>query len=269
MEDSLVRQMGGVPLIDDDVNLSGIATLACAVRRQLGRVLDANLREFLEPVRAYSCYQVAYPKLGPERPSEELAAEQAAAVQVACAEILAVAPEWRAAFAIPLRWRRVKEDIASSTCPRVPQTIFFGARAFANRVLLQEHIVHELSHTWLGMIGEVSPLTHPSHANYVLPSGTGNKEYWNLLFALSFAVTAIRFYTARHRAGRSEADEPARMQYLRSYSRGCIAQANAESEKLCAPGRDILKSCLRYLDAEDLTTNGASRLEMKIELAIR
>jgi len=254
VEVSLVSQMGGVPLIDDNVNFSGIATLACAVRRRLCQCDSDNLREFLDPVRAYACYQMAYSQLGlgPQRQSDDLTAEQALAVQAACQEILALTPQWRPAFAIPLRWRRVSEDIASSTNPRVPQTIFFGVRAFANPVLLQEHIVHELSHTWLGMIGEVSPLTYASHQNYVLPSGTPNKEYWNLLFALSYAISAIRFYKARQRAGRTKADEHARVQYLRSYSRGCIAQARAEPEKLCPPGHDILESCRRYLDVDEL-----------------
>lgn len=250
MEDNFVSQMGGVPLIDNDVNYVGIATLACAVRRRLGQEPNANLREFLEPVRAYTCYQTAYPKLGPERLSEELTSEQVAAVEVACSEILIVMPEWRTAFAIPLRWRLVRENIASSTNPRVPQTIFFGAKAFTNILKLQEQIVHELSHTWLGMIGEVSPLSYPSQANYILPSGTKNKEYWNLIFALSFAITAIRFYEARHRSGRFEDGDYTRIQYLKNYSRGCIAQANSEPKKLRAAGRAILETCQRYIYTE-------------------
>jgi hypothetical protein len=249
--------MGGVPLIDDGVNFSGIATLACEVRRRLGGDSGGDLREFLDPFRAYTCYQLAYPQLGLIRPSEELTAEQEAAVQAACREILAVVPEWRLAFAIPLRWRRVKEDIASSTNPRVPQTIFFGERAFLNPILLQEHIVHEVSHTWLGMIGEVSPLTRPSLANYVLPSGTKNKEYWNLLFALSFAVSAIRFYKARQRFWGSNDTDSARMQYLHKYSQGCIAQVDAEPEKQCPSGREILMSCRRYLDNDAPVVTGA------------
>lgn len=251
-QDSLVARMGGVPMIDDNVNVAGIATLACAVRRRLGQEPKADLREFLDPIRAYRSYQTAYSKvgLGPERNSSPLSDEQEKAVKAASEQLLTVMPQWRSIFAIPIRWRVVPEDILSSTNPRVPQTICFGSRVFANPVRLQEHIAHEMSHTWLGMIGEVSPLTEPSHQNYVLPSGTPNKEYWNLLFALGFAVTAVRFYMAREKAGLSSPAEAARTQYLAGYSRGCIAQAEAEAEKLHPPGRDVLESCRRFLDTQ-------------------
>jgi hypothetical protein len=256
-ENSLVGQIGGVPMIDREVDVSVAASLAAAMRRRLSGT-SGEIAGFLDPVRAYQIYQDAYPELSPERKSCDLLGSQSDEVQAAREEILDVMPEWRLAFAIPIRWRFVSEPILSSTNPRVPQTIFLGIRSFEDSVTLQESIVHEMSHTWLGMIGEVSPLTNASSETYVLPSGTGNKEYWNLLYALCFAVSAIRYYQARARAGRAAPSEAARIDYLRGYSQGCIDQAEKEPEKLRAPGRDIVDSCKRFLAALEPAVRAAA-----------
>jgi hypothetical protein len=54
----LVADLGGLPMIDDKVNFSALATLACAVRQRLDNKRQ-KLAAYLQPELASACYRCA------------------------------------------------------------------------------------------------------------------------------------------------------------------------------------------------------------------
>lgn len=243
MRTCLVSALGGVPMINDAVNASTLATLACAVRRKL----DADkqpLVDYLQPELAIDCYRNAkiQPSLLPDSVAPNM--DEMKVIQVICDDIVSVVPQWNAHFSIPIRWRLMTE-CASLSNRLLPQTIFLGREALQSP-RLPEHIVHEVSHTWVGMIGEVAPLATGYDPVYTLPSGTANKTTGQVIYALTFAVTAVRYYRARIGAGTGDSIEENRLRWLESYSKGCL-QLLESSKNLLPNGAFIADSCRTFL----------------------
>lgn len=243
MKTCFVSALGGVPMINDSVNASTLATLACAVRRRL----DSNkqpLADYLQPELAIDSYRNA--KIQPSLLPDSVApnAGEMKIIQAICDDVVSIVPEWRAHFSIPIRWR-VMSECASLSNRLLPQTIFLGREALQSP-RLAEHIVHEVSHTWVGMIGEVAPLATGYDPVYTLPSGTMNKTTGQVIYALTFAVTAIRYYRERAAAGMIDSIEKSRLVWLESYSKGCL-QLLESSKNLLPNGAFIADSCRAFL----------------------
>jgi hypothetical protein len=241
----LVADLGGLPMIDDDVNFTTLATLACAVRQRL----DNNkqpLAAYLQPEIARACYRHASSKPATELDSVAFEHADTEIIQHVCQDvIISTVPTWHLSFSIPLCWRCLVTDISSSSNPLIPQHIFLGKRSLGSSKLA-EYIVHEVSHTWVGMISEITSLAKRSEPVHVLPSGTSGKEITQVIYALTFAVTAVRFYRAKVVAGCNTIDDDRRLSYLENYANGCLKIVEP-SEKLTSDGALIVDSCRCFL----------------------
>ena len=117
-------------------------------------------------------------------------------------------------------------DQISLTNRLLPQYIFLGESAFDSMIALQETVVHELSHIWYGFISEVFDFQTPdSPTDFVLPSGTKNRNVTIVFFAALFAAAAIKFYQ-RFNENSTSVKTAQRLNYLNSYLDGCIDLLN-------------------------------------------
>jgi hypothetical protein len=239
-----VADLGGLAMVDDGVNTVALATLVCAVRRRL----DAErqpLIAYLQPELARDCYRNASILPIMELDAVDLIGEELQAIYTACADIVVTIPAWKPYFGIPIRWCRLLSNMSSSSNPVIPQHIFIGERGLRS-ARLPEYIVHEISHTWVGMAAEVAPLALCDEPIHVLPSGTPNKTVGQVIYALTFAATAVRFYRARIAADRRVQGEIDRLRWLEDYTAGCLRIVDS-SDKLLPNGAFMAESCRRFL----------------------
>lgn len=246
MSACLVADVGGLPMVDDCVKHSAIITLACAVRQRLD-CKRKPLNHYLQPELARACYGRASSQPVTELESIDPLPDEMQLIQNVCDGIVAAVPQWKVHFALPLRWRRLVNDLASSSNPIIPQHIYLGGSGLSSP-RLPELIVHEVSHTWVGMIAEVSALALPGEPVHVLPSGTANKEIRQVMYALTFAATAVRFYRARINQGQYHEQDSDRLQHLEWYTSGCLDIVES-SELLLPNGRLMADSCRRILNS--------------------
>jgi hypothetical protein len=244
MSDCLVAELGGLPMIDDEVKISALATLACAVRQRLDK-RKHSLSAYLQPELARACYRHASTRPIIALDSVVLDRAEMERIQRACKHVISIVPAWKAIFSLPLCWRCLVIDMHSSSNPLIPQHIYLSKRSIGSS-RLAELIVHEVSHTWLGMIAEITPLAERGEPIHVLPSGTSGKEITQVMYALTFAVTAVRFYRAKTFAGCDTTEDRRRLDYLKSYADGCLKIVEP-SENLTFDGISIAKSCRRFL----------------------
>lgn len=244
MSACLVADLGGLPMIDDAFKASAIATLACAVRQRLDNKRQP-LEAYLQPDLAHECYRTGSRRPVAQMESMDPSPGDLVMVRLACADIVATVPQWRPHFSVPLHWRKLVTDMASSSNPMIPQHIYLGERGIRSH-RLREYIVHEVSHVWVAMIAEVAPLAERSEAINVLPSGTAGKDIGQVIYALTFAATAVRFYRALVQADRHTAADVARLSDLEHYANGCL-EIVEPSGKLNHNGTLVAESCRRIL----------------------
>jgi hypothetical protein len=244
MTQCLVADLGGMPMVDDAFNNPAIATLACAVRQRLDGKRQP-LAAYLQPEIARECYRNASKRPTAELTSVDPSSAEMDAIRMACDDIVCTVPQWKMHFSLPLRWRKLVQDWSSSSNPLIPQHIFLGERGIRS-YRLREYIVHEVSHIWVGLIAEVAPLAERSDPVQVLPSGTAGKDIGQVIYALTFAATALRFYRALIAAGRAAEEDLERLRYLENYTCGCL-QIVEPSGKLTPSGTVVAASCRRIL----------------------
>ncbi|ASU38014.1 hypothetical protein hmeg3_06685 [Herbaspirillum sp. meg3] len=246
MNHCLVADLGGLPMIDEEVKTSALATLVCAVRQRLDNKKQP-LTAYLQPELARDCYRHASTQPVTELDSIPLNKADIDTIQRTCKDVISIVPKWQSIFSVPLCWRRLVDDIFSSSNPLIPQHIYLGEGGISSP-RLAEYIVHEVSHTWVGMIAEITPLAERSEPIHVLPSGTSGKEITQVIYALTFAVTAVRFYRAKIFAGCNTVDDGNRLTYLENYADGCLKIVEP-SGKLTSNGIFIAESCRRFLSS--------------------
>ncbi|WP_050461607.1 hypothetical protein [Herbaspirillum autotrophicum] len=242
----LVAELGGLPMIDDEVKISTLATLACAIRQRLDNEKQ-SLAAYLQPELARACYHNAYTQPVTELDSVEMNKSDMEKILSTCKEVVSLVPKWQSIFSIPLCWRRLVGDIFSSSNPLIPQHIYLGKNSL-NSPRLAEYIIHEVSHTWIGMITEIAPLAERSEPIHVLPSGTSGKEITQVMYALTFAVSAVRYYREKVASGCNTIEDNMRLIYLENYADGCLKLIEP-SGKLTSNGIFIATSCHRFLSS--------------------
>ncbi|WP_141100919.1 hypothetical protein [Roseateles aquatilis] len=243
----LVSEIGGAPFLDDGLQTSSLATLACAVRqRNAGNARPLN--DYLQPSVARQCYLHTHAQPIPELPSTELAADNVESIQATCQRIVKIMPIWRGLFSLPIAWKLLGSDLISSSNPLIPQYIFLGRRAFNGPQPLEEIIIHELSHIWVAMIAEVAPLAAPTGPIYTLPSGTSGKNAVQILYAATFATAVVRYFRACVSSGNASDQEIARLKRRESYAAGCL-DIISDSNQLLEDGRFLAASCKRILES--------------------
>lgn len=191
-------EFGGYPLLDDsfarDRALVAVACARCYRLTGHGRPTADELRRVLLPEEA-----VRVRRLDLDLPMEssELTAERALAVSAALESVRRAVPTWAPLLDVPWRFRQLEDGgraIGASTFAW-PQHVFLGDRAFASHHELTEQLVHELSHGWLYLLEELSPLQHEGCTRLItLPSGTSERGVSELLGALHVVANLRRLW---------------------------------------------------------------------------
>ncbi|WP_184013399.1 hypothetical protein [Glaciimonas immobilis] len=218
--DNLLTLLNGLPFIDATFKPQVLLTLVASLRSEADQRYLPFLNDYLVPDNALRIYQRLMKKM-PTRPeSAFLNDSRIELVNKAIRRILEKHPEWNALLTISIEWRKLTTGQISLTNPVFPQFIFLGESAFADELLLEETIVHEMSHVWCGFIAEIIDFQKKnSLAKLTLPSGTKNKSVRGVLFAGLFAAAAIKFYYVEGKIFPKCED---RIAFLENYLSGCI-----------------------------------------------
>lgn len=227
-----IDELGGVPFVDEHFNharfLSALAGTrsAFAVNDQ-----EPTFIRCLEPEHAVVLYGTRVSGKGFHPPGRQMSAEEIVSVARALYRIRETAPDWRPYFDLSVEVVRWNSKKMSMTNPFIPQTVFLGDGAFFSSAgILEEIMVHEYAHVWLGMLAEIRDFQKPDcPGNYVLPSGTGSKDPRGILLAAHFAAAVISYLQFYVNDGRCIGRMSERLDYLRWYLQAALSLPIHES----------------------------------------
>jgi len=221
---SIIDELKGLPMIDRGFNCQLLLSLVAHHRSNISHKTVA-LNDCVSPDMAYRLY-AENTNLNTDVPlSDELGAEQQAALFQATATIKTIMPHWAVYFSLPVRYRFLSAppETVSLTNHCIPQTIFLGTKAFKSSEWLEEVIIHELAHVWLGMICELNHFHDiSSEERFVLPSGTRDKDARGVIFAGHFAAAVLSYFEEKERQQSGSVNSKERIVYLKNYLTGCI-----------------------------------------------
>ncbi|MDN3610445.1 hypothetical protein ACFFUP_01920 [Vibrio ostreicida] len=154
-------------------------------------------------------------------------------------ELIAELPDWRTSLSLPIQILRLEEDLLSSSATSIPQHMFLSARAFANRDVLCECYIHELSHLWLTCYAEIFDFQVKSFRHHTLPTGTTGKDARGVVYAAFFAASVLQYLinTSRQTARASE---------LSRYLSGCLTTLTEHESELSSTGRLLHKRLIDF-----------------------
>ncbi len=210
----------GVPFVHDSFDASALATLVAKLRCQIDGDSATDLSRYLRPAVAVEVYREHVQDCPIPQDHGELCGRQQVQLGSAIARIVERHPYWEHLFSLPVEWRELMNGQISSTNPMIPQHIFLGPLAFATDQVLEETVVHEMSHTWCSMLAELRDFQESDAPHdLVLPSGTGNKSVRGVLLAALFSAAALRLYVGEKL---SEPKIALRRDTLIRYLEGCL-----------------------------------------------
>ncbi len=236
--ENFVDEIGGLPFVDEGFQPRKLVTAVTCLRRNIDPGLYASLVDYLKPTNAFELYRKRAKSQPEPYPSIPLASSETLLVQSAIQNVNSLLPQWNDHFLVPIEYRKTLTEHLSVTSTLIPQHILLGERAFVDPILLQETLVHEMSHVWCGFIAEIFDFqTKDCPNNYVLPSGTKSKNVRGVLLAALFAAAVITFY-AKLYARTTVATHQKRGQYFRSYLLSCLDMVDG-SPYATQMGREI------------------------------
>lgn len=224
---SFRADFGGFPFLSDQFNASRLLA-AVAVRRakrlsaseeELHINSQPELVELLSPTKALAVRALETKSNVQKIYHHALSPKQVSQVQEAQQHIIAAVPAWKQLISLPLSFRGLSGSPAiSASSFAYPQHIFLAPESFASPTELMEQVLHETSHNWLYLIGEIWALQNARHHTLLtLPSGTADREPGEVLGATHVVRNLIRLYENlpdQELAGH-------RLQELWEYYRGC------------------------------------------------
>jgi hypothetical protein len=244
-KETLLATLGGLPLTGQGFNANYLASLVSLKRQRLAKSSRPAV-DFIAPRAAHDVYRQCAREAVDVPDFSELSTDQQAEVTSALARITDLFPEWALCFSVPVEVR-LSDTILSWTSSFVPQQIMLGPRAFADNSLLEELLIHEYSHVWMGFIREIADMhDYRNPGVFVLPSGTRGKDARGVIFAGMFATSVCIYLERKLKYSIATEREMFRLEPLHSYRLGCIEMLDG-SPHLNALGRDIvsrMKSCL-------------------------
>jgi hypothetical protein len=216
----LLSHCKGLPFIHDGFDPGVLATFVSKLRRQIDGGSSTDLFRYLDPAVATEIYRKHVADCPVPLDHRQLCGKQQVQLGSAIGRIIERLPHWKPLFSLPVEWRKLINDQISSTNPMIPQHIFLGTQAFSSDQVLEETVVHEMSHTWCSMIAEVRDFQeHDAPHDLVLPSRTSNKSVRGVLLAALFSAAALRLYV---REEKSAPNIAARTETLIRYLEGCL-----------------------------------------------
>ncbi|WJV53224.1 hypothetical protein PCO85_18925 [Prodigiosinella aquatilis] len=221
---SIIDELKGIPMVDKQFSCQLLVSLTAHHRSNISKnKLTPN--QCIYPDIAYKIY-AENTNLNTEVPeSSELSNEHQEKLFKAIETIKAVMPQWEIYFSLPVSYRSLSAppETVSLTNHCIPQTIYLGVKAFKSSEWLEEVIIHELAHIWLGMICELHHFHEvSSDERFILPSGTKNKDARGVIFAGHFAAAVLIYFQEKEKLQLRTQNSKDRISYLKNYLTGCI-----------------------------------------------
>jgi len=219
--------IGGLPFIDQSFDAMLFLSAVSGTRAGMLGGIPAGSRGYsalLEPKRIISALTTRLTERDFFPPHTELTATDRRRVDLALRRVKASSRMLGTLFDLPVRLLRWKSGKVSMTNPFIPQTIFLGEGAMQSTFgMLEEVIVHEFAHVWLGMLCEVLDLQkHGSKQVYILPSGTDSKDARGVLLATHFAGAVITYLIDSAESVPLVGRRAERLHYLQWYLRHAL-----------------------------------------------
>ncbi|MDF9775998.1 hypothetical protein [Pseudomonas baetica] len=225
----MLLEIGGLPFVNPMFNSMKLLTLVAVVRKNI-EGSELPLTDYLQPdfaTNLYNRHVEGAPMFPPHQP---LGKAELYMLTEAKSNLKALLPEWTNLLELPIKIYKLTNQQVSLTNPVLPQQMFLGEAAFTTITDLEELLVHELSHIWSSLIAEIYDFQlKGSSNNYILPSGTGEKNPRGVLLACLFAVSALNYHR-RLLAGGSERARPERLDYLQQYFLKSLATLKTSTE---------------------------------------
>lgn len=238
----LIEKVNGIPMISESFNPQVLITLIAHYRHALFKN-DWSLSKYLDPDKIHPLYKLKNEDANFQHPQHaDLNSEEHCQIKAAINAILDVVPEWKVYFELPVIFKKINEnkDTVSLTNHCIPQVIYLGTKAFKSEEWLQEVIIHEMAHIWLGLLCEMDSFHNIEEAeSYTLPSGTKNKDARGVIFAAHFAACVIVFIEMKKSRLILTKNNIERLAYLNDYFSGCIIQLKKMTEVKFI-GREII-----------------------------
>jgi len=221
---SIIDELKGIPMVDEEFDCQLLVSLTAHHRSNISKnKLTPN--QCIYPAIAYKIY-AENTNLNTEVPeSNELSNEHQEKLFKAIETIKAIMPQWVIYFSLPVSYRALSAppETVSLTNHCIPQTIYLGVKAFKSSEWLEEVIIHELAHVWLGMICELHHFHEiSSDERFILPSGTKNKDARGVIFAGHFAAAVLKYFEEKEKLNLGSQNSKDRISYLKNYLTGCI-----------------------------------------------
>ncbi|WP_432324129.1 hypothetical protein [Yersinia enterocolitica] len=243
----IIDELKGIPMIDSDFKCQLLISLIAHHRSNISNNKISPNR-CVYPDVAYKIY-AENTNLNTEVPqSSELGDEQQEKLAKAIEIIKGIMPQWEIYFSLPVIYRLLSAPpgTVSLTNHCIPQTIFLGEKAFKTSEWLEEVIIHELAHVWLGMICELHHFHEiSSNERFTLPSGTKDKDARGVIFAGHFAAAVLNYFEEKEKKNLGSTNSKDRMAYLKNYLIGCI-KLLTQDISLDETGSDLVNRLKNY-----------------------
>lgn len=242
----------GVPFIDSTFSASKLFGIVAVHRAKICGLTNPTLKELtnlINPIEAVKFAHENYPEHPPIH-SKLIEGKSRILLDKIIEEIIQKIPDWEEFINGPFLFLQLMNSKSYSlTNPMIPQSIFLGIEALHSEENLAETLIHELSHSWLALINEVSPLADPNQKEeFTLPSGTKGKSTLGTILAAHFAGSALNFYQ------KSKIKNPLRVEFLNEYLFGCI-NILKKAKGLTDEGKKVLMSLDNFYEKKKTIYN--------------
>lgn len=193
---TIISEIQGIPFISEHFQKQPLLRIVTHYRH-IRFSKKWHLTDYLNPEAIFMDFRranlgtgVSYPHYG------YLDAQQTTMLGRVSDAVLTTMPEWKALFQLGVSVLRIEDDerLTSMTNPLIPQVILLGAPAFRTQVGLEEILIHEMAHVWLGLICELDDVqVMPCDSRYALSCCTQSKDARGVLFAAHSAASVLLY----------------------------------------------------------------------------
>jgi hypothetical protein len=244
---NIIDELKGIPMIDKEFNCQLLVSLIAHHRSNISQNKISPNKCVYHDV-AYKIY-AENTDLNTEVPQSSVLSNEQEEKLVKAIEIInGIMPQWEIYFSLPVSYRflSAQPGTVSLTNHCIPQTIFLGEKAFKTSEWLEEVIIHELAHVWLGMICELHHFHEiSSDERFILPSGTKDKDARGVIFAGHFAAAVLSYFEEKEKQQLGSTNSKDRIAYLKNYFTGCI-KLLTQDISLDKTGSDLVNRLKNY-----------------------
>lgn len=238
---NVIERINGVPMISNDFNAPVLMSLVAHYRHTIFSRFD-DLADYLSAVKIIPLYQQRNNLCNSECPEvNDLNDQERQDVKNAIENLLLIMPEWICYFSIPVVFKKNDggDNIENLLIKNIPQVVYLEAKAFKCAEALEEVIIREIAHVWLGLIDEIVDFQEEVQRNYTLPSGKTCKDASEVIFSSHSAACLLKFLERKLEFCTFSGGNKENLSLLQDFFSGCVAQM-IEMSELKAPGKKIV-----------------------------